>query len=104
MKKLICAILISFTLIACSPQDKISGKWVVEEEDVSISMTFDKDGTVTYAMGSYSATGTYTIDGDQLTLSFETVKDMDNTFTYTIDGNEMTLTTSDGETTTLSKQ
>ena len=114
-KKLVAALLLVvlvFSLAACGSKG-IVGKWQLDVDatlldagvpkdqlemarsamgSMNVSMEFTKDGKVTmtgYLMGeSADRSGTYTLDGDQLTLDGEQ-------FTIKLDGNKLTIPTSE---------
>lgn len=109
------ALVMMVLFVGCGLANQLEGtKWeITESEDgytQKLVFDFQKDSklvlTVSYSMpeydidSSYSMSGSWSVDGDQLTISYnydgETVSE---TATAEIDGDKLTLTvTEDGET------
>lgn len=107
MKKTLCVILavllIAVSLCACGAgANKIVGSWSGTSEGITVTMTFEEDGSgVMAALGGLVAEDfTYSIDGSKITLKMgdEESEPAD----YSIDGDTLTITV-DGETLTLTK-
>lgn len=103
MKKLAVvalALVIAMSFVGCGLASQLLGtKWEIrDEDDYFTAMEFKADDEVVMSVGydnvtSYSAKGTWTVDGDELTVSVAGV-------TYTaiaeIDGDKLTLDYSNG--------
>jgi len=89
-----CAV---FMLAACgnAEANPLVGKWKDEATGMA-SMEFKDDGTVNiYFMDQLAGSGTYSISGDQITMS---ASGQSETGTFKIEGNKLTLTNSSGDT------
>ena len=76
MKKFVALLLIVVTLLtlsACGSKDALAGTWSAE----------------------LGADGTYTIEGDQLTVTLEAWSDP-STYTFSVDGNSLTMNENSG--------
>ena len=114
-----CCAAIVFAFTGCSKdlEDEIIGSWSLQSETVSetyngqthtetetleegesVIMTFNEDNTLTevvvYDGNEFTSTGTYSINGDKLTVHMEG-DDESTTSTLDIDGNTMTITYSE---------
>lgn len=61
-----------------------------------VTVTFNEDGTLLIEQGGVSNTGTYTVDGDQITISDPYCKDLGfetATYTWKLDGSTLRMTT-----------
>ena len=89
----------SWRLVSTTITETIQGQSHTEtetpDEGESTIMTFNEDNTcsesVTYEGQTFTTTGTYSINGDQLTIQLQD-QDEPSTSTIDIDGNNMTLT------------
>ena len=80
-----------FALSACSSKkEKLVGTWEAD----GYSFTFNSDGTCKMGFGGYSVDGTYKVDGDKLSLTFNgetesmTIDSVDGSKLVLVDGNE----------------
>ena len=75
MKKYVALFLIAVTLLtlaACGSKDALAGTWSADlGEDGVITWTFNGKGKCTMENAYMKQNGTYTIDGDQLTVTLE---------------------------------
>ena len=92
-----------FVLAGCSKGDELEGTWkgsTVEDDPdyaLGVTMKFDGKGKLTYSTDySSEQSGTYTIEGDQLTISLDSW-DNDQHFTFKITDNALDLTNSPDE-------
>ena len=73
MKKFAALLLIAVTILtlsACGSKDALAGTWSAEfEYDGTITWTFDGKGKCTMENSFMKQDGTYSIDGDQLTVN-----------------------------------
>ena len=89
-----CAV---YMLAACgnAAANPLVGKWKDEATGMA-SMEFKDDGTANiYFMDQLAGSGTYTIDGDKISM---TASGQTETGTFKIEGSKLTLTNSDGDT------
>lgn len=75
MKKYVALFLIAVTLLtlaACGSKDALAGTWSADlGDDGVITWTFNGKGKCTMENAYMKQDGTYTIDGDQLTVSLK---------------------------------
>ena len=95
MKKFVALLLIAATLLtfaaACGAKDELAGTWSAEfEYDGTITWTFDGRGKCTLVDYFGELKGTYTIEGDQLTVKLESWSEP-YTYTFPLDGNSLTM-------------
>ena len=99
MKKFVTLILfvtVLLTLAACGSKDALAGTWSAElGEDGLITWTFNGKGTCTMENAYMEQDGTYTIEGDQLTVMLEAWSDP-STYTFSVDGNSLTMNENSG--------
>ena len=99
MKKLaalILSIAILLTLASCGSKDALAGTWSAEfEYDGVITWTFDGKGKCTMENAYMNQDGTYTINGDQLTVTLESWSES-STYTFSVDGNSLTMNENSG--------
>ena len=99
MKKLaalILSIAILLTLASCGSKDALAGTWSAEfEYDGVITWTFDGKGKCTMENAYMNRDGTYTINGDQLTVTLESWSEP-STYTFSVDGNSLTMNENSG--------
>ena len=99
MKKLaalILSIAILLTLASCGSKDALAGTWSAEfEYDGVIAWTFDGKGKCTMENAYMNQDGTYTINGDQLTVTLESWSEP-STYTFSVDGNSLTMNENSG--------
>lgn len=93
----VCALLLN----GCAKS--LNGTWEREEGSTLLTMEFADDGTAVYSLGSYQAEGTWSVDGDTLTLSFASLADQSAEYTWEIDGKTLTLTDENGVATEFSE-
>lgn len=95
MKKFVALLLIAATLLtfaaACGAKDELAGTWSAEfEYDGTITWTFDGRGKCTLVDYFGELKGTYTIEGDQLTVKLESWSEP-STYTFSVDGNTLDM-------------
>ena len=99
MKKLaalILSIAILLTFASCGSKDALAGTWSAEfEYDGVITWTFDGKGKCTMENAYMDQDGTYTINGDQLTVTLESWSEP-STYTFSVDGNSLTMNENSG--------
>ena len=99
MKKFISLLLLAaaiLTLAACGSKDQLAGTWSAEfEYDGEITWTFDGRGKCTMENFFTKQNGTYTIEGDQLTVKLELWDDA-STYTFSVDGSSLTMNENSG--------
>lgn len=99
MKKFAALLLIVVTLVtfsACGSKDALAGTWSAElEYDGVITWTFDGRGKCTLVDYFGELKGTYTIEGDQLTVTLETW-DEPSTYTFSVDDTSLTMNENSG--------
>ena len=99
MKKLaalILSIAILLTFASCGSKDALAGTWSAEfEYDGVITWTFDGKGKCTMENAYMDQDGTYTINGDQLTVTLESWSEP-STCTFSVDGNSLTMNENSG--------
>ena len=99
MKKYVALFLIAVTLLtlaACGSKDALAGTWSAEfEYDGVITWTFDGKGKCTMENAYMDQDGTYTINGDQLTVTLESWSEP-STYTFSVDGNSLTMNENSG--------
>ena len=84
MKKFAALLLIAVTILtlsACGSKDALAGTWSAE---------FEYDGKCTMENSFMKQDGTYSIDGDQLTVKLE-MWDDPSTYTFSVDGDSLTM-------------
>ena len=98
-KKIVALVLIAAVLlglVACGSKDALAGTWSAEfEYDGTITWTFDGKGKCTMENAYMKQNGTYTIEGDQLTVTLEAWSDP-STYTFSVDGNINTMNENSG--------
>ena len=99
MKKLVALILsiaVLLTFASCGSKDALAGAWSAEfEYDGVITWTFDGKGKCTMENAYINQDGTYTINGDQLTVTLESWSEP-STYTFSVDGNSLTMNENTG--------
>ena len=99
MKKLaalILSIAVLLTFASCGSKDALAGAWSAEfEYDGVITWTFDGKGKCTMENAYINQDGTYTINGDQLTVTLES-RSEPSTYTFSVDGNSLTMNENSG--------
>lgn len=99
MKKLaalILSIAVLLTFASCGSKDALAGAWSAEfEYDGVITWTFDGKGKCTMENAYINQDGTYTINGDQLTVTLESWSEP-STYTFSVDGNSLTMDENSG--------
>ncbi|MDY3218545.1 MAG: DUF5640 domain-containing protein [Candidatus Fimivivens sp.] len=99
MKKLaalILSIAVLLTFASCGSKDALAGAWSAEfEYDGVITWTFDGKGKCTMENAYINQDGTYTINGDQLTVTLESWSEP-STYTFSVDGNSLTMNENSG--------
>ena len=91
MKKFVALLLIVVTLLtlsACGSKDALAGTWSAE-------LGADGSGKCTMENAYMKQDGTYTIEGDQLTVTLEAWSDP-STYTFSVDGNSLTMNENSG--------
>ena len=99
MKRLLALILIAATLLtfaACGSKDVLAGTWSAElGADGVITWTFNGKGKCTMENAYMKQDGTYTIDGDQLTVKLEAWSES-STYTFSVDDSSLTMNENSG--------
>ena len=100
MKKNVIAlaliIVMLFSLSACGSKDALAGTWSADlGDDGVITWTFNGKGKCTMENAYMKQDGTYTIDGDQLTVTLETWSEP-STYTFSVDGSSLTMNENSG--------
>ena len=84
------------TLAACSSKDALAGTWSAElGADGVITWTFNGKGKCTMENAYMKQDGTYTIDGDQLTVKLEAWSES-STYTFSVDDSSLTMNENSG--------
>lgn len=100
MKKIVALVLITAALLslaACGSKDALAGTWSADlGDDGVITWTFNGKGKCTMENAYMKQNGTYTIDGDQLTVKLESWGDDASTYTFSVDGSSLTLNENTG--------
>ena len=97
MSALLLALVMILGLTACGgSKDALSGTWSAElGEDGVITWTFNGKGKCTMENAYMKQNGTYTVDGDQLTVTLESWSEP-STYTFSLDGNSLTMNENSG--------
>ena len=99
MKKYVALFLIAVTLLtlaACGSKDALAGTWSADlGDDGVITWTFNGKGKCTMENAYMKQDGTYTIDGDQLTVTLESWSEP-STYTFSVDGSSLTMKENSG--------
>ena len=99
MKRLLALILIAATLLtfaACGSKDALAGTRSAElGADGVITWTFNGKGKCTMENAYMKQDGTYTIDGDQLTVKLEAWSES-STYTFSVDDSSLTMNENSG--------
>ena len=78
-----------FVLTACSSKkDKLIGTWKMS---AGMSLTFNEDGTCALSAGSESQSGKYTVDGDNLSITWEGEPEVEKMTIKSVDDKELVL-------------
>ena len=99
MRKYVALLLIAaalLTLAACGSKDALAGTWSADlGDDGVITWTFNGKGKCTMENAYMKQDGTYTIDGDQLTVTLEAWSEP-STYTFSVDGSSLTMKENSG--------
>ena len=99
MKRLLALLLIAATLLtfaACGSKDALAGTWSAElGADGVITWTFNGKGKCTMENAYMKQDGTYTIDGDQLTVKLEAWSES-STYTFSVADSSLTMNENSG--------
>ena len=99
MRKYVALLLIVVTLLtlaACGSKDALAGTWSADlGDDGVITWTFNGKGKCTMENAYMKQNGTYTIDGDQLTVTLEAWSEP-STYTFSVDGSSLTMNENSG--------
>ena len=99
MKRPLALLLIAATLLtfaACGSKDALAGTWSAElGADGVITWTFNGKGKCTMENAYMKQDGTYTIDGDQLTVKLEAWSES-STYTFSVDESSLTMNENSG--------
>ena len=99
MKKYVALFLVVVTLLtltACGSKDALAGTWSADlGDDGVITWTFNGKGKCTMENAYMKQDGTYTIDGDQLTVTLEAWSEP-STYTFSVDGSSLTMNENSG--------
>ena len=94
---LLLSVVTLLTLAACGSKDALAGTWSADlGDDGVITWTFNGKGKCTMENAYMKQDGTYTIDGDQLTVKLESWGDDASTYTFSVDGSSLTLNENTG--------
>ena len=90
---LLLSVVTLLTLAACGSKDVLAGTWSAElGADGVITWTFNE---CTMENAYMKQKGTYTIDGDQLTVMLEAWSEP-STYTFSVDGSSLTMNENSG--------
>lgn len=99
MKKIIVlllAVAMVLAFAACGSKDALAGTWTGDLGlDGTVTWTFDGSGKVKFEDEFAKQNGTYTIEGDQVTIKLELL-DEAQTFTFSVSGNSLTMNENSG--------
>ncbi len=100
MKKLFNILIITimmFSLVACSQDGSIIGKWHPNGEDESFYFEFKDKNELVIGMSGLTAEGTYTIEDNKITIKVSMLGQtiLDEEGTYKINGDTLTITIND---------
>lgn len=99
MKKIIVlllAVAMVLAFAACGSKDALAGTWTGDLGlDGTVTWTFDGSGKVKFENEYAKQNGTYTIEGDQVTIKLE-LWDEAQTFTFSVSGNSLTMNENSG--------
>ena len=97
MIALLLALMMVLSLTACGGnKDALAGTWSADlGDDGVITWMFDGKGKCTMENAYLKQKGTYTIDGDQLTVMLEAWSEP-STYTFSVDGSSLTMNENTG--------
>ena len=97
MTAMFLALVLAFSLCACSgSKDAVAGTWSADlGDDGVITWTFDGKGKCSMESIFLKQDGTYSIDGDQMTVKLE-LWDSETVYTFSVDGSSLTMTDNAG--------
>lgn len=99
MKKIIVlllAVAMVLAFAACGSKDALAGTWTGDLGlDGTVTWTFDGNGKVKFENEFAKQNGTYTIEGDQVTIKLE-LWDEAQTFTFSVSGSSLTMNENSG--------
>lgn len=99
MKKIIVlllAVAMVLAFAACGSKDALAGTWTCDLGlDGTVTWTFDGSGKVKFENEFAKQNGTYTIEGDQVTIKLE-LWDEAQTFTFSVSGSSLTMNENSG--------
>lgn len=99
MKKIIVlllAVAMVLAFAACGSKDALAGTWTGDLGlDGTVTWTFDGSGKVKFENEFAKQNGTYTIEGDQVTIKLE-LWDEAQTFTFSVSGSSLTMNENSG--------
>lgn len=99
MKKLTSLLLILIVILsltACGSKDAVAGTWSGDMgADGVVTWTFDGKGDCTMDNTVVKQEGTYSINGDQMTVKLE-LWDAEKVYTFSVDGNSLTMNDNEG--------
>ena len=99
MKKIIVlllAVAMVLALTACGSKDALAGTWTGDLGlDGTVTWTFDGSGKVKFENEFAKQNGTYTIEGDQVTIKLE-LWDEAQIFTFSVSGSSLTMNENSG--------
>lgn len=99
MKKIIVlllAVAMVLAFAACGSKDALAGTWTGDLGlDGTVTWTFDGSGKVKFENEFAKQNGTYTIEGDQVTIKLE-LWDGAQIFTFSVSGSSLTMNENSG--------
>ena len=84
-------IAIALAMVACGSKDAVAGKWTADlGADGVVTWEFNGSGKCSMKNTYMEQDGTYTIEGDQMTVKLE-LWDEAKVYTFSVDGDSLTM-------------
>lgn len=84
-------IAIALAMVACGSKDAVAGKWTADlGVDGVVTWEFNGSGKCSMKNAYIEQDGTYTIEGDQMTVKLE-LWDEAKVYTFSVDGDSLTM-------------